>query len=136
MRIKINKGASMCLVETQLDIVNRVEADVPRKTFEAVTGDRNLGKFTFKAHGTCADGVSLASETGTTAQGGVRDESRVNKFSLKGDESAALVGVDIAASLSSTSCRDLPPAALQPLPSRLQMLESPFVHHLNLRFNR
>lgn len=98
--IETNKGANMSLVETQSDVANGIDVDVLRKTTEAVAENRNLGKFTFEVQGDWAGGVSLESGTGATTQAGVRDASRVNKFTMKSDEPAALLGGDTAVSPS------------------------------------
>ncbi|MGV2952788.1 OsmC family protein [Glutamicibacter sp. AGC46] len=84
----------MDLVETQSDINKGIDVNVLRQTTKAVEADRNLGKFTFEVQGTWAGGVSLESGTGAITQAGVRDESRVNKFSMKSDEPPALLGDD------------------------------------------
>jgi uncharacterized OsmC-like protein len=81
-----------------MTVINGVDTDALEATVAAVAGDSTLGEVTFSVAGTWADGFRLDSATGALSQGGVRDDSRIERFTLSSDEPMALLGSDTAVS--------------------------------------
>lgn len=67
-------------------------------TVAAVTAQRELGQVTFTMSSQSAGGVAAETETGPLVQGGVADESRRGKFTLRSDEPVPLLGTDTGVS--------------------------------------
>ncbi|MCW9699126.1 OsmC family protein [Avibacterium sp. 20-129] len=63
-----------------------------------IQNDAKLGEFTLHMSSESNGGVGVKTATGITVQGGVADNSRVNKFITLGDEPQAVLGEDRALS--------------------------------------
>ena len=73
---------------------NGIDVDQLVETVGAITGDAQLGKFTFRASSAWKDGTHSTGQIGPFVHAGQLDTSRPQPFTLEGDEPPVLLGAN------------------------------------------
>ena len=79
-------------MSTTVKVRNGIDVTQLVGTIDAIKGDPDLGRFTFKATSTWRDGTHNTGHIGRFIHAGQEDDSRSTPFTLEGDEPPVLLG--------------------------------------------